>query len=98
MKSSTYRKVALTIERSNGYGTYIISSNYRGKEIKVITHNSEAFDWLDDDSNKEKHQAAKKYCYREVREKWERLKEEEAQRKWMLKHKDNDLVTHLAGC
>ena len=32
---ATFRKVNLEISRGNGYGQYIITANYRGKEVKV---------------------------------------------------------------
>ena len=51
---TTFRKVQLSIVRGNGYGQYIVIGNYKGKEIKVHTTNSECYDWLNDDSNKKK--------------------------------------------
>lgn len=63
---ATFRKLELTISRASGYGQYIISATYRGKEIKVHTTDAECFDWLDDDSNKEKHQEAKRYAYNAI--------------------------------
>ncbi|MDK7375981.1 MULTISPECIES: hypothetical protein [Weeksella] len=61
-----FRKIDLSIERASGYGSYIIVANYKGKKIRVFTHNSECYDWLDDDSNKEMHQEAKRYAYNQV--------------------------------
>ena len=61
-----FRKVELEIGRGNGYGQYIIYAKYRGKDIKAHTTDSEAFDWLNDDSNKEKHLQAKKHCYYKI--------------------------------
>lgn len=61
-----FRKINLSIKRLNGYGQYQIEANYRGKNISVHTTNSECFDWLDDDSNKELHLQAKKYAYNRV--------------------------------
>jgi hypothetical protein len=61
-----FRKVELSISRANGYGQYYLSANYKGKQIKVHTTNSECFDWLNDDSNKEKHLEAKQYAYRTI--------------------------------
>lgn len=63
---ATFRKVNLEIRRAGGYGQYIISANYRGKEINVHTTNSECYDWLDDESNKEMHQEAKRYAYNKI--------------------------------
>ena len=63
---ATFRKVQLSIVRGNGYGQYIVIGNYKGKEIKVHTTNSECYDWLNDDSNKKKHQEAKRYAYNTI--------------------------------
>ena len=52
----------VSIRRSNGYGNYIISGTVNGQFIEVPTTDSEAFDWLNDDSNEEKHQQAIAHC------------------------------------
>jgi hypothetical protein len=62
----TFRKVKLSIARANGYGHYCLSAYYKGKQIEVSTTNSECFDWLNDDSNKEKHLEAKRYAYTNI--------------------------------
>lgn len=64
---TTFRKVELSISRGKGYGQYYIHGKYRGKQITVHTTDSECFDWLDDDSNKEKHQEAKRHAYEKIR-------------------------------
>jgi len=61
-----FRKLDISISRASGYGHYIIQCNYKGKDIKVVTTNSECYDWLEDSSNKEKHTKAKRYAYRAV--------------------------------
>ena len=61
-----FRKVELEIKRGNGYGSYIISAHYRGKDIKAHTNDSECFDWLNDDSNKEMHLQAKRHAYYKI--------------------------------
>lgn len=68
---ATFRKVNLSIEKTGGYGHYIISATYRGKNIRVHTTDSECYDWLDDDSDKEKHQEAKRHAYYKVVEAYE---------------------------
>ena len=68
-----FRKVELSISRANGYGQYYLTANYKGKQIKVHTTNSECFDWLNDDSNKEKHPEAKQYAYRTIVNAYENL-------------------------
>ncbi len=69
-----YRKVDIQICRKSGYGHYQINAMYKGKEIKVTTTNSECFDWLNDDSNKEKHKEAKQYAYSRIVEEFNNLK------------------------
>lgn len=68
---ATFRKVNFTMRRGNGYGQYIIEAHYRGKDIKVHTTDSEAWDWINDDSNKEKHQEALRHCYYKIVEAYE---------------------------
>lgn len=63
---ATFRKVELSISRGSGYGQYYITANYKGKEIKAHTTDSECFDYLNDDSNKKKHQEAKRHAYRKI--------------------------------
>lgn len=58
-----FRKVNLEISRGNGYGQYIVSAQYKGKQINAHTTDAETFDWLNDDSNKEMHQEAKRSAY-----------------------------------
>lgn len=66
MKSGTFRRISFTMERASGYGRYIIDANYRGKHIRVSTTDSKAWDWLDDDSDKEKHRDALRHCYNKI--------------------------------
>lgn len=72
-RTATFRKVEFTMSRGYGYGQYYIEARYRGKDIKVHTTNSEAWDWIKDDSNKEKHQDAKRYCYYQIVEAYNNL-------------------------
>ena len=58
-----FRKINLEIYKNSGYGQYTIKAIYKGNAIEAHSTNSEAFDWLNDDSNKEKHQDAKRACY-----------------------------------
>ena len=58
-----FRKINLEIYKNSGYGQYTIKAIYKGKAIEAHSTNSEAFDWLNDDSNKEKHLEAKRACY-----------------------------------
>jgi hypothetical protein len=72
---ATFKKVNLKIQRGSGYGQYIITATYKGKEVKAHTTDSEAYDWLNDDSNKEKHQDAKRHCYMKIVQAFDNMKE-----------------------
>lgn len=63
---ATFRNVEFRMRRGNGYGQYVIEARYRGEDIKAYTTDSEAWDWINDDSNKEKHQDALRHCYRKI--------------------------------
>jgi hypothetical protein len=62
----SFRKVKFTMEKSYRYGEYIIKGTYKGKNVIVKTTDSEAWDWFNDDSNKEKHMEAKIHCYMKI--------------------------------
>jgi hypothetical protein len=49
------------IKRGNGYGQYIVTGIVNGVDVTAHTTNSEAFDWFDDDSDMDKHQASIDY-------------------------------------
>lgn len=70
---ATFRRINLSVKKASGYGSYYVHATYKGKEIKVFTHDSELFDWLDDDSNKTKHQDAKRAAYGLIRRAYEEL-------------------------
>lgn len=72
---ATYRKIDLQIRHGSRYGHYIVSAFYRGEYIECTTTDSEAYDWLNDDSNKEKHRDAKRHCYNKIRDAYELRKE-----------------------
>ncbi len=72
-KEGRYRKVHFIMQRGNGYGLYNIVANYKGKDIITITHDSEAWDYLDDDVNKEKQLEARKHCYYKIVSMYEHL-------------------------
>lgn len=55
---NTYKIEDAQIKRGNGYGQYIITGTVNGENVKTRTTDSEAFDWFNDDSNPEKHEAA----------------------------------------
>lgn len=71
MKTNSFRKVNFEMVRGNGYGQYVIVANYKGKAIKAHTTDSEAWDWIDDDSNKEKYDDARRHCYYKIVEAYE---------------------------
>jgi hypothetical protein len=66
MKNGKFRKVNFSISRGNGYGQYIIEATYRGKQVKAHSTDSEAFDFIDDESNMEKHRDALRHCYSKI--------------------------------
>ena len=61
------------MERGSGYGQYWILGIYKGKALRVHTTNSEAWDYLDDDSDKERHMDAKRHCYYKLVQAYENL-------------------------
>lgn len=68
-----FNKVNFEMSRGNGYGQYYIHAKYKGMDIKVHTNNSEAWDWINDDSNKEKHRQALRHCYNKVVQEYNHL-------------------------
>ena len=68
---ATFRKVEFNMIRGNWYGQYYIVSRYKGVDLKVHTTDSEAWDFINDDSNKEKHMAALRHCYAKIKEAYE---------------------------
>ncbi|MCC8186488.1 MAG: hypothetical protein LIP08_02975 [Bacteroides sp.] len=73
MKTNSFRKINFEVSRGNGYGQYVINATYKGKLISTHTTDSEIWDWIDDDSNKEKYNDARRHCYREIVEEYNRL-------------------------
>jgi hypothetical protein len=71
MKTATFNRVTLSMSRTSSYGHYTISATYRGKQIKAYTTDSEAWDWLDDDSDKELNREAKNHCYNKIKSTYE---------------------------
>ena len=61
-----FRNVEFQMYRGKGYGQYIIKANYKGKDVVAHTTDSEAWDYLNDDSDKEKHLSAKRHCYYKI--------------------------------
>lgn len=68
-----FRKISLEIYKNSGYGQYTIKATYKGKAIEAHSTNSEAYDWLNDNGNKEKHQDAKRACYMAIVSKYNQL-------------------------
>lgn len=68
---NTFYGIEFNLSRTTSYGRYVISAHYRGKDIKVETTDSEAYDWYNDDSNTEKHMEALRHCYWKIRTAWE---------------------------
>ena len=68
---ATFRKVFFNMIRGNGYCQYYIISRYKGVDLKVHTTDSEAWDYINDDSNKEKQMGALRHCYFKIRQAYE---------------------------
>ena len=64
---ATFRKVEMYISKGNGHGSYILQADYKGQNITAEITDSEVFDWLKDDTNKVKHQEAKRKAYEAIR-------------------------------
>lgn len=67
MKRGSFRKVEFVMKKAEGYGNYIIEACYKGNEVKVLSHNSQAYDNLDSEDDK-KYNEARKYCYQEIKQ------------------------------
>jgi hypothetical protein len=61
-----FRNVNFEMTRANGYGHYLLTGTYRGRVIKVQTTDSDAWDWLSDDSDKKKNNEARRRCYLKI--------------------------------
>ena len=59
------------MEKSSMYGHYTIEADYRGKHVKTMTTDSEAWDWIEDGEDKEKQQDARRHCYYKIVEAYE---------------------------
>ena len=70
-----FRKVEFNMSRGNGYGQYLIHAKYKGKDVVAHTTDSEAWDYLNDDSNREKHNDAKRHCYYKIVNAYNDMKE-----------------------
>ena len=71
-KMTTFRKIELEMS-SLGRGQYQIIAQYKGRNIKVHSTDSETYDWLNDDSDKAKHADAKRCAYGAIRREFDRL-------------------------
>lgn len=52
----------ITMSFAGRYGHFYLDGVVNGEKIRVVTTDSEAFDWYNDDSNEEKHLKAVQYC------------------------------------
>ena len=62
---ANFRRIDIEMT-SKGRGQYRISAIYKGIQVNVHSTDSETYDWLNDDSNKEKHQDAKRSAYNAI--------------------------------
>lgn len=66
-----YKNIQFDISKvSNTYGRYFIRAKYKGRDVVAQTKDSECYDWLNDDSNKEKHLQAKRHAYSKIVEQY----------------------------
>lgn len=73
-KTGVFENVEFEMIQGDGYYYYIIA-RYRGKDIKVRTSDSKVWDYIDDDSDEEKHHYARRYCYNKIVEAYRNLYE-----------------------
>lgn len=70
MKCGRFNKVSFTMT-SLGRGQYRIEAEYKGRYVATHSTDSEAYDYLDDDSDPQMHKDALRHCYRKIREEYE---------------------------
>ncbi len=73
-KMATFRRIELRVELTSSYGRYVVSAHYKGEDIKAVTTDAEIYDWLDDDSNREKHRWAKRAAYELIVREYKQIK------------------------
>ena len=62
IKKNAMKTTEIRIERTRSYGHYRITGIVNGIEVSAITTDSEAFDYLNDKDNQEKHEQALSHC------------------------------------
>ena len=72
-KTEQYHKVKFSIERAHGYGRYLITGNYYGKEVVVYTNDSAIWDYVDDDEQPKKQKEAREAVYRKIVNEYNKL-------------------------
>lgn len=55
---------------SLGRGQYRIEAEYKGRYVVADSTDSEAYDFLDDESDMEMHTDALRHCWRRIREEY----------------------------
>jgi hypothetical protein len=63
----------IKIERTKSYGHYRVTGLVNGIEVSAITTDSEAFDYLNDEDNQEKHERALNHCITKLINTYENL-------------------------
>ena len=74
VKKGNYRMISFTIEPAKGHGAYYIKSSYYGKDMKIFTNNSFAYDNIDNDEDRKKKNEARKSCYKEIQKAYKEIK------------------------
>lgn len=63
----------ITIKGTKYYGHYRITGVVNGTQVSCITTDSEAFDYLNDEDNQEKHEQALAHCVMQLELAYENL-------------------------
>lgn len=71
-RSGTLHNINFDMIKGDGYGQYYIIANYKGVDLKIHTNNSDAWDWIEDESDEEKHIQALRFCYHVIIDKYRR--------------------------
>ena len=72
MKYGKFRGMEFGIGLTSSRGRYVIEANYKGKKVVAHTTDSEAFDYLDSEDEKEAAKDAARHCYYKIVEAYEK--------------------------
>lgn len=69
MKRGRFNRVEFTMTPV-GRGQYRIEAGYRGRRVTASSTDSEAYDFLDDEGDRERQRDALRHCWRRIREEY----------------------------